>query len=77
VTLDFEMYAPFVRTGGVIAFHDIVPDYWTRYGTKTRSFTGEVPQFWARLKQTWPSAQEFVVDPEQDGFGIGVLEWQP
>lgn len=28
---------------------------------------------WARLKQQWPDAQELVADPEQDGFGIGVL----
>jgi len=75
VTRDFEMYAPLTRAGGVIAFHDIVPDYRARYGTKTQSFTGEVPQFWARLKQKWPGAQEFVADPEQDGFGIGVLHW--
>lgn len=77
VTRDFEMYAPFAHTGGVIAFHDIVPDYRTRFGAETRSFTGEVPQFWTRLKQEWPGAQEFVADPEQDGFGIGVIDWQP
>lgn len=77
VTRDFEMYSPLVRAGGVIAFHDIVLDYRTRYGIKTRSFTGEVPQFWAYLKQKWPDTHEFIADPEQDGFGIGVIEWQP
>ncbi len=73
VTRDYEMYAPLVRQGGVVAFHDIVPDYRTRFGTKTRSFTGDVPEFWARLKRDRPDVEEFIADPEQDGFGIGVL----
>jgi len=77
VTRDFEMYSPLVCAGGIIAFHDIVPDYRTRFGAETQSFTGEVPQFWAQLKQEWPDAQEFIADLGQDGFGIGVIEWQP
>jgi hypothetical protein len=31
------MYSPLVRKGGIIAFHDIIPDYYTRYGIKTGS----------------------------------------
>lgn len=75
IARDFEMYSPLVGTGGIIAFHDIVPDYRTRFGAETRSFTGEVPQFWAQMKQNWPDAQEFIADRDQDGFGIGVLRW--
>jgi predicted O-methyltransferase YrrM len=26
VKKDFEMYSPLVRKGGIIAFHDIIPD---------------------------------------------------
>jgi cephalosporin hydroxylase len=37
VKKDFEMYSPLVRKGGIIAFHDIIPDYYTRYGIKTGS----------------------------------------
>jgi len=40
------MYSPLVRKGGIIAFHDIVPDYFTRYGIITSSATGGVPRFW-------------------------------
>jgi len=45
VKKDFEMYGPLVRSGGIIAFHDIVPDYYTRYGIRTGSQTGGVPIF--------------------------------
>jgi cephalosporin hydroxylase len=38
VKKDFEMYSPLVRKGGIIAFHDIIPDYYTRYGIKTSSW---------------------------------------
>ena len=30
VKKDFEMYSPLVRKGGIIAFHDIIPDYYTK-----------------------------------------------
>jgi len=29
----------------MIAFHDIIPDYYTRYGIKTISYAGEVYKF--------------------------------
>lgn len=76
VTQDFELFSPLVRAGGVIALHDIMPDYQTRYGTRTQSFTGGVPLFWAQLKQKWLDAEELIADPEQDGFGIGVINWR-
>jgi predicted O-methyltransferase YrrM len=38
VKKDFEMYSPLVRKGGIIAFYDIISDYYTRYGIKTSSW---------------------------------------
>jgi predicted O-methyltransferase YrrM len=72
VRKDFVNYRGLVKEGGVIAFHDIVEDHWTRLGLKATGWTGDVPIFWRQLK---PLAQtfEFVGDPEQDGLGIGVL----
>jgi predicted O-methyltransferase YrrM len=75
VRRDFEMYAPLVRRGGLIAFHDIVPDYFTRFGRRTPSDTGDVPRFWAELKSRGYSVEELVENPEQDGMGIGVVFW--
>ncbi len=65
-----------VRSGGIVAFHDIVPDFRTRYGTPTRADAGEVPKFWAELKCRYAKTRELVEDPMQDGFGIGLLEWE-
>lgn len=73
VKADYEMYAPLVRCGGIVAFHDIVPDFLTRYGTKTSSDVGEVPQYWSDICQTAGEATEFIEDPEQDGYGIGMI----
>lgn len=75
VTQDFEMYAPFVRPGGLIAFHDIVEDVFQRYGRPTPSVTGGVPKYWKFISQHYPERWEFIDDPEQDGFGIGVIRW--
>lgn len=72
VKQDFLNYSPLVRTGGWIAFHDIVPDYLTRYGIQTNSYTGGVPKFWNEIKHKYKHF-EIVEDPNQDGFGIGVL----
>jgi predicted O-methyltransferase YrrM len=69
---DFELYLSLVRPGGLVAFHDIIPDYFSRYGRKTRSNTGEVPRFWEELKGSRPT-REIVEDPAQDGFGLGLL----
>ncbi len=72
VKSDFELYAPLVRSGGLIALHDIVPDHHTRFGRETGCDTGEVHHFWAELKKT-QDCSEIVADPDQDGFGIGVI----
>lgn len=75
VASDFRLYAPLVRAGGLVVFHDIVPDYRTRFGIETVSDTGGVPQFWNELKATGAQVEEIIEDEEQDGFGIGILSW--
>lgn len=67
VRLDFEMYRSLVRPGGLIAFHDIaerqpIPE-------------NQVQHFWRKLKADAPpgTVQEFIDDPDQSGFGIGLL----
>jgi predicted O-methyltransferase YrrM len=64
VKKDFEMYSALVTSGGIIAFHDIVP------GPEVN--VGGVPRFWNEIKQTRRSL-EFVKDWNQRGWGIGVL----
>lgn len=64
VKRDFEMYSPFVRPGGIISFHDIVPG--------NPSIVGGVPQFWAEIKTQYEH-REIVDDWQQGGFGIGIL----
>lgn len=69
VGIDFEMYAPLVRPGGLIAFHDIVP---LREGDVWHT-VGGVPQFWSELKGRYASAREIIAGPEQSAFGIGLI----
>ena len=64
VEQDYDEYKEFVRPGGIIAFHDIIenqplPD-------------NQVYHFWKRLKQG-QVVEEFVNDPKQCGFGIGIV----
>lgn len=75
VQLDFENYAPLVNPGGLIAFHDIVPDNETRFGVITGGSSGEVHLFWKEIKSKFQHV-EFVKDYAQDGLGIGVLFYQ-
>ena len=74
VKQDFLSYKNLVRDGGIIVFHDIVPDYLTRYGTPTGRWVGGVPQFWNRIKFLYPN-YEFVENPDQDGLGIGAIRY--
>jgi len=66
VKKDFEMYAPLVREGGIIAFHDIidVPD----------DDNCNVLQFWNEIKHDY-EYQEFVEDWNQGNCGIGVIRY--
>ena len=64
VTQDYNDYREFVRPGGIIAFHDIIenqplPD-------------NQVYHFWKKVKQG-RVVEEFVNDPQQCGFGIGIV----
>ena len=78
VSRDFQLYSTLVRPGGLIAFHDIVPDRRTRLGEDTAGDAGGVPRFWAELKGRYGSAaSERIDDPEQDACGIGMLYWRP
>jgi predicted O-methyltransferase YrrM len=76
VKQDFLLYRHFVRDGGIIAFHDVVPDHLTKFKYDPASWTGarsgEVYLFWERIKPYYET-REFVVDYEQDGCGIGAL----
>jgi hypothetical protein len=63
-----------VRLGGLVGFHDIVPDHFVRYGRKGPSYAGDVHLLWSQLKARCRT-REFIVDPDQDGAGIGVVEW--
>lgn len=64
VTADYRDYKEFVRPGGLIAFHDIVE--------KQPLEINQVFHLWKRLKRVG-QVEEFVNDPDQRGFGIGLL----
>jgi cephalosporin hydroxylase len=72
VKADFNNYSPLLREGGLIVFHDILPDFRTRFGTPTGNDTGEVPKFWAEVKQHYKTT-EIIEDVQQDGYGIGIV----
>jgi len=77
VKSDYESYRHLVRSGRLIAFHVIVDDYLTRFGSSTSiGYAEGVPMFWRDLKNGKPDQHfwEFIADPDQDGMGIGVLE---
>lgn len=61
---DFELYAPLVRKGGVIAFHDIMEG--------PHENVGGVPRFWSEVKTRYRHA-ELVENRQRSGYGIGVL----
>ena len=72
VRQDWEMYSGFVRSGGLVAFHDIVPDHALRFGIQTEHNAGGVHEFWRGIKLSF-AHHEFVEDPSQNGYGIGVI----
>ena len=72
VRADFELYAPLVRHGGLIGLHDINEDFTTRKGISTPAISGDVPRFWRELRERH-ATEELIADPEQDGYGIGVV----
>ena len=54
-----------MKSGGIIALHDIVP------GPPEK--VGGVPEFWAELTADGVSNEEIVEDWGQGGYGIGVV----
>ena len=68
VRRDFELYAPLVRPGGLIALHDINPDS----GDPTGPISGEVPRAWAELRRSYRT-DEIVHAPPGEGLGIGLV----
>lgn len=63
VRSDFEMYAPLVRKGGIIAFHDIA---------SVRLAGCDVPKLWAEIKPLYRHT-EIIEDATREWGGIGVL----
>ncbi|HYJ78619.1 MAG TPA: class I SAM-dependent methyltransferase [Longimicrobiaceae bacterium] len=66
VRSDFEMYAPLVRPGGLIAFHDILPN---------PALPGnQVRPFWDEVRQGFEHSELVDQDhPGGVGMGIGIL----
>jgi predicted O-methyltransferase YrrM len=64
VKQDFEMYSPFVKSGGIVAFHDIV-----KHPPETEV---QVDRFWKEIKTEYRN-REIIEDPQQGWGGIGVL----
>jgi predicted O-methyltransferase YrrM len=62
VRRDYEMYAPLVRPGGLVAFHDVAPRFSAGTG---------VPRFWDELKATHDTME--IVAPTEPSYGIGVV----
>ena len=79
VKKDYLMYRDLVRSGGLIIFHDIVADHGVRFDRPRTHYTpwgGGVYYLWQQVKAHFKHF-EFIDDPEQDGFGIGVIVHEP
>lgn len=75
VLADLREYRELVRSGGLIAFHDIRPVDGGAQVNKL-AWSGEVHVLWRQLRDRFRH-WEFVRDPHQDGYGIGVIEHDP
>jgi cephalosporin hydroxylase len=64
VKMDFEMYAPLVRQGGLVAFHDIA---------EHDDESCRVRSFWLEIRGAH-AGREFIASPPAGWAGIGVLE---
>lgn len=63
VSRDFAMYAPLLRSGGVLAFHDIV--------THDRNTRSDVEKFWNEVKQDYKHL-EIVERPDSGNVPVAV-----
>ena len=68
VKIDFELYSPFVKTGGIIAFHDIVTNSTSHYEADSI----EVPRFWNEIKTKY-RYEEIIENVNQRSMGIGII----
>jgi cephalosporin hydroxylase len=64
VRSDFEMYGPLVRSGGVIALHDIA-----EHPPETGC---EVSRFWCEIKHRYRH-REIIADQHQGWAGLGII----
>jgi predicted O-methyltransferase YrrM len=64
VRRDYELYAPLVREGGIVAFHDIVDGPYEA--------VGDAPRFWQEVRPELEPVVELVESWDQGGLGIGV-----
>jgi cephalosporin hydroxylase len=64
VKRDFELYSPLVKTGGVIAFHDIA-----KHNSTPEC---QVDRFWDEIK-LGKNSKELIHSQDQDWGGIGVI----
>jgi predicted O-methyltransferase YrrM len=64
VKKDFEMYSPLVRSGGLVAFHDVAEH--------RRELDCGVDKFWNEIKLQYKH-REMIENPKQGWAGIGVL----
>ena len=64
VRSDYNMYNHLVRSGGIIAFHDILE--------KQPTPNNQVYYFWKEIKKS-TNTEEFVKDHNQTGCGIGII----
>lgn len=64
VKKDFELYSPLVRSGGVIAFHDVA--------SHAASDACDVDRFWNEIKNNFKHL-EIIESQDQGWAGIGVL----
>ncbi|SRR6266576_1954666 len=64
VRADFEMYSPLVRSGGIVAFHDIAKH--------PPAMECEVDRFWNEIKRKHRH-EEIIKDSSQGWAGIGIL----
>jgi cephalosporin hydroxylase len=71
---DFLLYRQFVRDGGIIAFHDVMPVRAALPGEPPTLWAGDVPVLWEKVKAGYPY-REFVGKPDQNGLGIGAITY--
>jgi predicted O-methyltransferase YrrM len=65
VKQDFEMYAPLVRPGGLVALHDVA--------VHPPKMQCHVDQLWKELRARYAETYEFIEPPDRGRYGIGVV----